>query len=166
MTAAATIQAQACALLDAAIEAQRYRLKGYERPSEPLALETVRAIDNVYCRELFPEPEDGGGLDPAERQIMSWGVNGALSRILPNELHAGPFKPFRSHVEAQAKADGFLFDCGMLALAERQAGLLREGLLDCGARIAVSSSPLAIDGARRKAQTRLPGRDGHRLRRI
>lgn len=124
-----TIQSQACALLDTAIETQRCRLKGYERPSELLTLETVRAIDYVYCRELFPEPENYGTLEMAERRIMSWGVNGALSRILPNELHVGPFKLFRSNSESQSKADGFLFECGMLALAERQVGLLREGLL-------------------------------------
>lgn len=129
MTSDAAILAQADSLLEDAIDAQRHRLKGYEQPSESLALETVRAIDNVYCFELFPKAERGKGLHPGERHIMSWGVNGALRRILPDNLHSGPFKFFLSKPDTQSKADGFLFDCGLLSLAERQQGLLREGLL-------------------------------------
>jgi hypothetical protein len=89
----------------------------------------VRAIDSVYCLELFPKAERGKGLHPGERHIMSWGVNGALRRILPDNLHSGPFKFFPSKPDTQSKADGFLFDCGLLSLAERQQSLLREGLL-------------------------------------
>lgn len=129
MTAQAPVLERAQLLLDEAVEAQRYRLKGYERPSEPLALETVRAIDYVYCAELFPRRERGKELDSAQRAIMRGGVNGALQRILPENLHSGPFKPFPSSPFTQSKADGFLFDCGVLALAERQQSLLREGLL-------------------------------------
>jgi hypothetical protein len=125
----AAVLAKAQSLLDGAIDAQRYRLKGYERPSELLALETLRAIDNVYCLELFPKAERGKGLHPGERHIMSWGVNGALLRILPEKLHLGPFKTFSSNSSTQEQADGFLFDCGLLSLAERQQGLVREGLL-------------------------------------
>ena len=129
MSSNAATHERACALLGDAIEAQRYRLKGYEQPSEVLTLETVRAIDFVFCRELFPEPEIAGELSSAESQIMSWGVNGALSRIFPETLSDGPFALFPSTTETQERANGFLFDCGVLALAERQAEFLKDGLL-------------------------------------
>ncbi|SAL15593.1 hypothetical protein AWB69_00745 [Caballeronia udeis] len=129
MTNDRAVHTQACSLLESAVNAQRQQLKVYERPSEPLAFETVRAIDYVFCRELFPESEECDDSDSRETTIMSWGVNGALSRILPDHLHGEPFKLFPSTAETQAKADSFLFNCGVLALAERQAELLKDGLL-------------------------------------
>lgn len=116
-------------VLEEAIDAQRTRLIGYERPSEVLAFETVRAIDHVYCRELFPERHDKGDVERMQRQIMSWGINHALARILPRELQGGPFRFFPSTTETRRAANDFLFSCGVLAMAERQASLLREGLL-------------------------------------
>jgi hypothetical protein len=125
----AETHARASVLLGGAIEAQKHRLKGYEKPYEVFAIETVRAIDFVFCGELFPEPEAGSGLSRAEAQIMTWGVNGALSRVFPDALHDGPFALFPSTIATQKKANDFLFDCGALALAERQAAFLRDGLL-------------------------------------
>ena len=116
-------------LLADAIEAQRQRLKGYERESEALTLETLRCIDHIFCRELFPEARDAGDIAADERAIMSFGVNHALQRVLPKSLHPGPFRLFPSTRDTMAKTDGFLFDCGILALAERQLSFLREGLL-------------------------------------
>ena len=129
MNSGTALHERACSLLGNAIEAQRYRLKGYEQPSEVLTLETVRAIDFLFCKDLFPEKEGGRGLDRAEAIIMSWGVNGALSRVFPEALHDDPFKLFPSTRKTQDQANGFLLDCGILALAERQAAFLRDGLL-------------------------------------
>ncbi|MET3395791.1 hypothetical protein ABIC33_006468 [Variovorax sp. 1140] len=129
MTTYEPVLERAQTLLSEAIEAQRFRLKGYERPSELLALETVRAIDYMYCGGLFPRREQGKRLHPGQKAIMSSGVNDALQRILPTTPNSGPFKPFLSSPATQAKADDFLFDCGLLSLAERQQSFLREGLL-------------------------------------
>lgn len=42
-------------LLQDSIEDERYVLRGYEKPSEALTFETLRALDYAFCRELIPE---------------------------------------------------------------------------------------------------------------
>jgi hypothetical protein len=118
-------------LLGEAIAAQRRHLTAYEKPAEPIVLETARALDHVFCRDLFPERNDDGDLPIGEAAIMSEGGNQAFARILPRQLSTGPFRMFPSTAQTRAQADTFLFHCGVLAIAERQAALLREGLLSC-----------------------------------
>ena len=74
-------------MLAEAIAAQRARMRGYEVPSEALTLETIRAIDHLFCRELFTELP---ALQVSERKhqfILQRGVNEALARVLPPEPH-------------------------------------------------------------------------------
>ena len=44
---------RALLLFEQAIAAQKELLKSYERPSEVLTFETTRALDFLFCRELF-----------------------------------------------------------------------------------------------------------------
>lgn len=118
-------------LLEDAIASQRALLATYEKPAEPLVLETVRVFDQVFCRPMFPEPDDAGDLDRGEASIMADGVNHALSRVMPETLGSATFRVFPSTDQTRAQADSFVFHCGVLARAERQASLLREGLLTC-----------------------------------
>jgi len=39
-----------------AMEAQRIYLSSYEQPSEPIVYETLRTLDDLFCRDLM-EPE-------------------------------------------------------------------------------------------------------------
>lgn len=36
-----------------ALQVQRAYLSGYEKPSEPIAYETLRTLDDLYCRDLM-----------------------------------------------------------------------------------------------------------------
>ena len=116
-------------LLAQAIVDQRERMRGYEIPSEALTFETVRALDYAFCRELFPHLP---ALSESERQrqfILQRGVNEALSRVLPKDLAYAQPDLFESSRLIQAKADEFLFDSGLLWLADRLLTQLRAGFL-------------------------------------
>lgn len=116
-------------LLSEAIDAQRARMRGYELPSMALTVETLRAIDYAFCRELYPElPTPRGGAAHHE-QISRWGVNEALSRVLPRSVEADVPQVFQSTRRSQEAADEFLLDAGVLAIAERQQSLLKAGFL-------------------------------------
>jgi hypothetical protein len=119
-------------ILDGSIAKLKAQLRGYEQPSEVLAFETLRALDHVYCDELFTDVVDP--LDRQESMIMSWGVNHALSRILPLGQQDGPFCNFRSSEKTQRPTNDFLFSCGTLSMAERLAGMLRDGLVRASIR--------------------------------
>ena len=114
-------------LLDGSIAKLRIQLRGYEQPSEVLTFETLRALDHVYCDELFADVVDP--LDRQESMIMSWGVNHALSRSLPRSLPNRPFRNFRSNERTQLPSNDFVFSCGALSMAERLAAMLRDGLV-------------------------------------
>jgi len=58
-----------------ALEEQRRYLAAYEQPSEPLAYETLRTLDDLFCRDLM---EPARPVDESERRLRSlstWGVN-------------------------------------------------------------------------------------------
>tara|TARA_R110000868_G_scaffold42178_3_gene143172 strand:+ start:2332 stop:4062 length:1731 start_codon:yes stop_codon:yes gene_type:complete len=111
------------------LEDQRSYLSGYEQPSEVLAFETLRALDDLFFRDLM---EPGRAVEENERRFRSlstWGVNHALRRIVPRSLTSRDFKDFPSTTTIQAQADDFIFNCAALELGERYEGWLREGIL-------------------------------------
>ncbi|WP_422097107.1 hypothetical protein [Variovorax sp.] len=116
-------------LLRDAIEDERYVLSGYERPSEALTFETLRALDYAFCRVLIPELKD---LNNSERQMESirkYSINAALKRVLPSELKADAPRLFASNDKTAAQTDEFLWRMGCLTMAEKQLTLLRSGAL-------------------------------------
>jgi hypothetical protein len=118
-----------------AIEDQRTYLIGYEQPSEALAYETLRTLDDLFCRDLM-EPKRQ--LEKTERQfrrISTWGINHALRRIVPRVPRDTFFQDFPSHGTIQKQADDFVFNCGILELAERSELWLRDGILTAELRV-------------------------------
>jgi hypothetical protein len=103
------------AILEARISAQKALLEQWRKPLEPLLFETLRAIDNVFCRELFtPEPL-ASSVQFYEHSLLGWGVNNALARMLPDQLgQQAPFKLFPSVPSKQLQADEFLGQAGIL----------------------------------------------------
>lgn len=115
--------------LQDAIEDERYVLRGYEKPSEALTFETLRAIDYVFCRELIPEL---GELDESGRRmerVRKYSINAALKRVLPSELKVDAPRLFTSNASTAEQTDEFLWRMGCLTMAERQLTLLRSGAL-------------------------------------
>lgn len=116
-------------LLQKTIEDERYLLSGYEKPSEALTFEALRAIDFAFCRELIPELQR---LDDSERQmenVRKHAINAALQRILPTELKTDAPKLFASNPKTAEQTDEFLLRMGYLTMAEKQLNLLRSGAL-------------------------------------
>lgn len=116
-------------LLEEVIEDERFVLRGYEKPSEALTFETLRALDFTFCRELIPEL---GDLDESARQTESLrkhSINAALKRVLPLGLNEGIPKIFTSNPRTAEQTDEFLLRMGCLTMAERQLTLLRSGAL-------------------------------------
>lgn len=94
-----------------------------------MVYETLRALDDLFCRELM-EPTQAVDTEERLYRILSgWGVNHALRRIVPKTLDARPLRIFPSIDENRNRVDDFLFNCGTLDLAERYEGWLREGIL-------------------------------------
>lgn len=118
------------ALLADAIAAQRERMRGYEVPSEALTFETIRALDYAFCRELFPRLYALSKSEQHHNFYLQSGVNEALSRVLPRELAYAEPHIFESSQFTQAKADQFLFDAGLLCVANRLHTQLRAGFLE------------------------------------
>jgi len=115
-------------MLEEAIAGQRNYLAAYEKPSANRAFETLRVLDDLNCRDLmFPALADKR--DGRYESIASWGVNHALRRIIPRPPSAMSFSPHPSSPVIQEKADDFVFNCGVLELAERYEGWLREGVV-------------------------------------
>jgi hypothetical protein len=115
--------------LEEAIENERLVLRGYEKPSEALTFETLRALDFTFCRELIPEL---GDLDEHGRQMESLrkhSINAALKRVLPLELKGDAPKLFTSNARTAEQTDEFLFRMGCLTMAETQLSLLHFGAL-------------------------------------
>ena len=116
--------------LNAAIAGQRRWADEWRKPSALITLETVRALDDLFCRELFeirrPAPSAAG----AFRAILTWGGNQALQRVLPTALETQPHRFLASSSNSAAKVDDFLFECAALQLGERYAAWLRDGLIE------------------------------------
>jgi hypothetical protein len=129
-------------LLDDKIDEQAHELEQWRKPSEPLLFETLRAIDVAYCEELFEGDEKPDLSVRRHRSLLTWGVNKALDRMLPDQLLTGPFKLFRSTDDTQQKADWFLLQCGVLERADLLRGLLAEGLLTARLDAPPEQSPL------------------------
>ncbi|MCW0435288.1 hypothetical protein [Xanthomonas sacchari] len=117
-------------LIIKAIEEEKYVLRGYEKPSEAITMEVLRAIDHAYCRDLFPWSEE---LEKSERmalELRKWAINGALKRVMPLDLRISKNNIFTSSAGTAEQTDEFLFRVGCLALAEQQLPLLRSGALE------------------------------------
>ncbi len=117
-----------------ALAAQRDYLKAYEKPSEPVVYETLRTLDDLFCRDLMEPERQVPENERRFRTLSTWGVNHALQRIVPRTLPVGPFRNFPSREPIQAQADDFVFNCGVLCLAERFEGWLRDGILSAELR--------------------------------
>jgi hypothetical protein len=115
--------------LEDAIEQHEAQLTAYEQRSEMIVFETLRALDDVFCRELFETDKLLSDGERRARFIQGWGVNHALKRIMPLSLAPEAFRLFPSHETLQAQADDFLLKCGCLHLGERFRQWLREGLV-------------------------------------
>ncbi|GAB3244628.1 hypothetical protein [Chitinimonas naiadis] len=115
--------------LDESIVAQQAMMQGYEKESEALTIETVRALDCVLFEEFIPELRNASERTSAERLIMQAGVNEALRRVLPKSLARHSPERFVASTKVHDQVDGFLFDAGVLAMAKRQRILLSQGLL-------------------------------------
>jgi len=84
------------ARLRKALEVQRAYLSEYEKPSEPVAYETLRTLDYLFMRDLMEPERSVDKIDQQFRMISSWGVNPALRRILPRVPLSRPFRDFPS----------------------------------------------------------------------
>ena len=116
-------------LLRDRIDRQRRFADQWRKPVEPLLFETLRAIDNVFCQELFYPPGAPERFSFPHYSLLSWGVNHALSRMIPDQLDFGGFKLFPSEKATQSPADDLLLHCGILQRAEILHGWLSEGLV-------------------------------------
>ncbi|OWJ63609.1 hypothetical protein [Inquilinus limosus] len=114
--------------LHAAIADQRRQADEWRKPSALITFEAVRALDDLFCRELFEE----GRRAPADayRTILTWGGNQALQRVLPTVLETRPHRFLASSSNSAMKMDDFLFECAALQLGERYAAWLRDGLVE------------------------------------
>jgi hypothetical protein len=106
--------------LDQRIAKQIKYLDLWRQPKEPLLFETLRTIDLVYCREIFPENETPSvsSTEAQYRWLQGWGVNKALERLIPDQFATGPFVLFPSNETIQGQTDDFLFHCGIVEKAE------------------------------------------------
>lgn len=116
-------------ILQGAIESQEQFVDSWRQPAEPLLFETLRAIDNVFMQELFLPEGNPARLPGPQHSLMTWGVNKALARVVPDELGYGAFRLFPSTATTQGQADEFLLQCGILERADLLYGWLAEGLL-------------------------------------
>jgi hypothetical protein len=126
--------------LDQRIDKQFQFIEAWRQPKEPLLFETLRAIDFVFCRELFPEQRPITGQNEAQyHSLQSWGVNKALERLIPDDFSSGPFILFPSKPNIQDQADDLLFHCGILEKAEMLRSWLAQDLVS--ARIDTPKGP-------------------------
>ena len=72
-------------------------MRGYEIPSEALTVETIRALDYAFCRELFPHLPELSKLDKVHHFVLQRGVNEALSRVLPTRITSSLSTLFAQH---------------------------------------------------------------------
>jgi hypothetical protein len=72
------------AFLNEKMETQARSMEGWRSPSQVLLFETLRSVDNAYCEELFVPGEEQERNALLHRSLLTWGVNKALARILPD----------------------------------------------------------------------------------
>lgn len=125
--------------LYAAIAEQRRQADEWSKPSALITLEAVRALDELFCRELFEVRRRSPSDAEAFRTILTWGGNQALKRVLPTALETRPHRFLASSPNSTAKMDTFLFECAALQLGERYAAWLRDGLVE--GRVRTFSKP-------------------------
>jgi len=127
------------------IEKQSLFLEQWRQPVEPLLFETLRAIDKVFCQELFES--DVGPTDEQilESFLLTWGVNKALARMVPDKFGHGPFRLFPSTPSTQQQADEFLLQCGILEKAELFQGWIAEGLVRARSDVLSNALPSGIE---------------------
>lgn len=119
----------AAEFLQKIIEDERYLLSGYERSSEALTFETIRAIDFAFCREVIPEMQSVSDSELKHESVRKNAINAALRRVFPTELKSEMPRLFASNKKTADQTDEFLFRTGCLSLAEKQLNLLRSGAL-------------------------------------
>lgn len=115
--------------LRTALCSQRVSMACYEKQSEAITYETIRALDDLFCRDLMEPSRPVGKTEQLSRTISTWGVNHALRRVVPRTLATNPFHDFESKNPHQSQTDNFLLQCGILGLSERYEGWLQEGIL-------------------------------------
>lgn len=114
--------------LQLALGMQDFYLSQYQQPSEGLAFETLRTLDDLFLRDLMEPTRSLSQRERLFRSLSSWGVNHALRRIVPRVPSKQAFRDFPSHEQVRAQADDFIFHCGTLELATRYEGWLRDGI--------------------------------------
>jgi hypothetical protein len=119
---------------------QKSSLEHRRQSVEPLLFETLRAIDNVFCQELFFPAGSPDRMPTLQYSLSSWAVNKALARMIPTQFGHGPFRLFPSTAKIQRQADEFLLQCGILERAELLHGWIAEGLVS--ARLVTPPRPL------------------------
>jgi hypothetical protein len=92
-----------------ALAAQREHLKVYEKPSEAVVYETLRTLDDLFCRDLMEPDRQVPKNEPRFRSLSTWGVDHPLRRIVPRAPPAGPFRNVPSRGPIQGQADDFVF---------------------------------------------------------
>lgn len=115
--------------LGAALDVQRSKIEPYARASEVVAYEVLRALDDLFLRDLMEPSRKLTAEEDHYRKLSTWGANKALRSVLPPVLHAQPFKDFPSTKDNQAKCDDLIFECAMLEIGERYEAWLREGIV-------------------------------------
>ncbi len=116
-------------LLAMKIEEKKRLLEGWRKPTESALFEILRGIDSLFFENLF-YPVDASKRTPlAQYTMSSWGVNKALSLLMPNELWEGSFRLLPSSPYMKTQANEFLLQCGILQRAETLHGWLCDGLL-------------------------------------
>lgn len=114
--------------LQQALGVQHFHLAQYAQPSELRTYETLRTLDDLYFRDLMEPNRTITQAEQTFRIYSGWGTHQALKRVLPSNLLSQPFQDLPSHPQVQAQIEDFVFHCGILEMAERYEGLLREGI--------------------------------------
>lgn len=135
----------ALSLLGTKVEEQRCYLDQWRQPAEPLLFQTIRTIDNLFCEELFYEDDAPQRTAKQQYTLSSWGVNKALSLMIPDTLLNGPFRLFESGGQPEAQANEFLLQAGILQRSETLYGWLREGLLKASINHLPEAMPSGTD---------------------
>jgi len=110
------------------IEHQRKFVDEWRGSSEVLLFEAVRAIDYVFCAELF-EIKPVGETDERYTSLQTWGTNKTLARVMPKALGYDAFRLFPSKPSTQDPMDELLFHSGILESAEMLDEWLTDGLV-------------------------------------
>lgn len=118
----------ALARLQQALGVQHFRLSQYAQPSELKTYETLRTLDDLYFRDLMEPNRSMTKTERIFRTYSGWGARQALKRVLPQNLLSHPFQDLPPYPQVQAQVEDFVFHCGILEMAERYEGLLREGV--------------------------------------